>query len=105
MCTPTLKYAGKLPSDDRSRAGCAAGEQIFDDSLSLRPSSWTNLRTAEITLIKTILIYEPEVRASGRGTLRTIPGVDSPLLAPPARHWGERRPLTWLPVHDADAYR
>ena len=104
MCTPTLKYAGKLPSDDRYRAGCAAGEQIFDDSLSLRPTSWANLRTAEITLIKTILIYEPEVRASARGTLRTIPGVDFPLLAPPARPQGERRPLTWLPLHDADAW-
>ena len=104
MRTCTLTNAWNLPSYDRSQACCVAGKQVFVDNLSLRPASWVNLRTAEIVLIKTILIYEPEVRASARGTLRTIPGVDSQLLAPPARPQGERRPLTWLPLHDADAW-
>ena len=39
MRTPSLNYAWKLPSDARSQACCIAGEQIFDDSLSMRPSS------------------------------------------------------------------
>ena len=46
-------------------------------------------------LISMILIREPEVRASARGSLVTIPGVDPPLFHPPARPWGERRPLTF----------
>ena len=50
-------------------------------------------------LFSMILIREPEVRVSARGTLGTIPGVDPPLFLPPARPWGERHRLTlaaWL---------
>ena len=54
--------------------------------------------------METILMYEPEVRASARGTVHTIPGVDSPLLTPPARLQGERCTHTWLPWHDSDPW-
>ena len=49
-------------------------------------------------------MYEPEVRASARGTVHTIPEVDSPLLTPPARLQGERCTHTWLPLHDSDPW-
>ena len=39
MRTHTLNYASKLPSVYLSQACCSAGEQLFDDSCSLRPSS------------------------------------------------------------------
>ena len=54
--------------------------------------------------MKTIMIYEPGVRASARRTVRTIPGVDSQLLTPPARPRGERCTPTCLPLHDGDAW-
>ena len=104
MRTPTLNYAPKLPLVYPSQACCGAGEQFFDDSFSLRPPSRTNLRTAEIALMETISMYEPEVRASARGTVHTIPKVDSPLLTPPARLQGERCTHTWLPLHDSDPW-
>ena len=85
MRTPTLNCAGKLPSLYASQAGCIAGEQIFDDCCSLRPSSRCKVASAEITLIQSVLKYESEVRASARGALLPIPGVDSPLLSPPER--------------------
>ena len=49
-------------------------------------------------------MYAPEVRTSPRGTVHTIPEVDSPLLTPPARPRGERCTPTWLPLHDCDAW-
>ena len=104
MHTPTHEYAGNLPSFYPSQPSRVAGEQVFDDNCSLRPSSSRKLANAEITLIKTILIYEPEVRARARGAVRTIPRVDSPLLTPPVHPWRERRPLTWLPLHDDGAW-
>ena len=104
MRTPTHECAGYLPSFYPSAASCVAGEQVFDDSCSLRPSTSRKLANAEIALINTILIYEPEVRARARGAVRTIPKVDSPLLTPPPHPWRERHPLTCLPLHDDDAW-
>ena len=45
-------------------------------------------------LTKTLLIYETYARFSTRGTLGTIPGVDSQPFRPPARPWGARSPLS-----------
>ena len=58
MRTPTLDRAGNLPSVHFSQGCCVAGEQIFDDSHSFRPSSLSSVASAEITLKTTILIYE-----------------------------------------------
>ena len=90
--TPTHEYAGKLPSVYRSQPSCVAGEQVFDDCCSLRPSTSRKAANAEITLITSILVCEPEVRASTRGALLPIPGVDSPLLRPPEHPQGAAPP-------------
>ena len=102
--TPTHEHAGNLPSFYPSQPSCVADEQVFDDSCSLRPSTSRKLANAEIAFINTILIYEPKVRARARGAVRTIPGVDSPLLTLPAHPCRERHPLTCLPLHDDDAW-
>ena len=104
MRSPTLNYASKLPSVYPSQTCCVAGEQFFADSFILRPSSRCKVAYAEIAVMETILIYEPAVRASARGTVHTIPGVDSQLLTPPARPQGERCTPTLLPLHDSDAW-
>ena len=90
--TPTDKCAGNLPSIYYSQPSCVAGEQVFHDSCSMRPSSLRNTADAEITLISSILMCEPEVPASARSALLPTPGVDSPLLRPPAHPQGAAPP-------------